>query len=402
MKKTMTIEALEKKYLIQTYSRYPLVIERGRGCWVYDTQGRRYLDMLAGIGVNMLGHAHPRIVRAIIDQCRRAIHVSNLYYHAYQGPLAAKLAKLAGLDRVFLCNSGTEAIEGALKLARAYSKGPHGEKFHVLALDNSFHGRTMGALAATGQEKYRKAFEPLLPGVEFVRFNDVGDLEAKMNQNTSALLIEPIQGEGGIFEVSREFMKAARRLADKYDAVLIFDEIQCGLGRTGRFFAYQNHGVKPGIAVVSKPLAAGLPLGAIIANEKVAAAMSAGMHGSTFGGGPLACRVALEFLDIIEQEKLLSHARRVGRYFLRRLRELKRKHSLIKEVRGRGLMLAAELAVPARPYVDRAQSAGLLINSTHDTVLRFLPPFIITEKHVDTAVGVLDRILAGGSKACLA
>ncbi len=393
------IEALEKKYLIQTYARYPLLIERGEGCWVYDSKGRRYLDLLAGIGVNMLGHAHPRIVRVIRDQCQRAIHVSNLYYHRYQAPLAARLARLAGLDRVFLSNTGTEAIEGALKLARAYShsSGPQDkgeDKFHVIALENSFHGRTMGALAVTGQAKYRTAFEPLIPGVEFVRINDIAHLEAKVSQSTSAVLIEPIQGEGGIFEATREFLETARRLADRYDAVLIFDEIQSGLGRTGRYFAYQHHGVTPDIVVVAKPLAAGLPLGAIIAREKVAAALGSGMHGTTFGGGPLACRVALEFLDVLKEEKLLARAARVGHYFYRRLEELRSKRDIIKAVRGRGLMLAMDLRVPARPFVDRALHAGLLINSTHDTVLRFLPPFILEEKQVDLAVGILDRIFA--------
>ena len=389
-----SVETLEKKHLMQTYARYPLVIERGRGCWVYDNKGRRYLDLLGGIGVNMLGHAHPRIVRVIREQCAKAIHVSNLYYHSYQGPLAARLARLSGLDRAFLCNSGTEAIEGALKLARAYNGKKAAGKFHVVALENSFHGRTMGALAATGQEKYRKVFEPLIPGVEFVRFNDVRDLEARVNESTSALLIEPIQGEGGIFEISGDFLEAARRLADQFDAVLILDEIQCGLGRTGRWFAYQNYDVKPDIVVIAKPLAAGLPLGAFLATEKVASALTAGMHGSTFGGGPLACRVALEFLNVVQEENLLAHVRRMGRYFEHGLRRLQHKYNFIKEVRARGLMLAADLTLPSRPFVDRAMSAGLLINSTHDTVLRFLPPYIIRKKQVDQALGILDGIFS--------
>ena len=389
------IEELEKKHLIQTYARYPLAIERGRGCWVYDTEGRKYLDFLSGLGVNALGHAHPRIVKVMREQARRAIHVSNLYYHAYQAPLAARLAKLAGLDRVFLCNSGTEAVEGALKLARAHCAKVQ-NKFHLVALDNSFHGRTLGALAATGQEKYRLPFRPLLPGVEFVRFNDVADLRARVNEHTAAILLEPIQGEGGIFELDLEFLRAAAQLARQYDALLILDEIQCGLGRTGDYFAFRRLGVKPDIVVAAKPLAAGLPLGAIIAREPVAAALGTGMHGSTFGGGPLACRVALEFLDILEQEKLLKNVRRVGAYFQRRLRQLQRRFPFIKAVRGRGLMLAADLDFDARPIVNEAMQAGLLVNSTHDTVLRFLPPYIIGEEHVDRALGILERILSKG------
>ena len=390
-----SIEELEKQHLIQTYARYPLAIERGRGCWVYDSEGRKYLDFLSGLGVNALGHAHPRIVKVMREQARRAIHVSNLYYHAYQAPLAARLAKLAGLDRVFLCNSGTEAIEGALKLARAHCAKVQ-DKFHLVALDNSFHGRTMGALAATGQQKYRLPFRPLLPGVDFVRFNDVADLRARVNEHTAAILLEPIQGEGGIFELDLEFLRAAEQLARKYDALLILDEIQCGLGRTGDYFAFRRSGVKPDIVVAAKPLAAGLPLGAVIAREPVAAALGTGMHGSTFGGGPLACRVALEFLDILEQEKLLHNVRRVGAYLQRRLRQLQHRFPFIKAVRGRGLMLAADLDFDARPIVNEAMQAGLLVNSTHDTVLRFLPPYIIGKEHVDRALAILERIFAEG------
>ncbi len=391
--KAPPVQELENKYLVQTYARYPLVIDRGRGCWVYDPDGRRYLDFVSGLGVAALGHAHPRILKVIREQAGRAIHVSNLYYHAYQGRLAARLAKLTGLDRVFLCNSGTEAVEGALKLARAHSTKPE-DKFHLVALENSFHGRTMGALAATWPEKYRLPFRPLLPGVSFVRFNDVADLRAQVNEHTSAILLEPIQGEGGIFEVSGEFLRAAEELARKFDALLILDEIQCGLGRTGDFFVYRRFRVKPDIVVTAKPLAAGLPLGAIIAREPVAAALGAGMHGTTFGGGPLACRVALEFLDILEQEKLLENVRRVGAYFQRRLCEMQRRFPFIKAVRGRGLMLAIDLEFAARPIVLEAIQAGLLVNNTHETVLRFLPPYIIGEEHVDRALRILERIFA--------
>mgnify|MGYP001055836766 CR=1 FL=1 len=391
----LEIQEREKQYLMQTYARYPLLIARGRGCWVYDVAGRRYLDFVSGIGVNALGHAHPRIVKAIREQAGRAIHVSNLYYHPYQGQLAQRLARLAGLDRVFLANSGTEAVEGALKMARLVSDQAK-DKFHVVALENSFHGRTMGALAATGQQKYRLPFQPLVPGVDFVRFNDVADLRARVNGHTSAILLEPIQGEGGIFELSAEFLQAAEQLARQFDALLILDEVQCGLGRTGQPFAFQAAGIVPDIVVIAKPLGAGLPLAAIIAREPVASALAAGMHGSTFGGGLLACRAALEFLDILEQDNLLDNVRRVGGYFRERLCQLQRRFPFIREVRGRGLMLAADLEFPARPVVLEALKHGLLINSTHETVLRFLPPYIVREQHVEGAVRILKRIFLDG------
>jgi acetylornithine/N-succinyldiaminopimelate aminotransferase len=393
--KELEIQELEKNYLIQTYARYPLVIQRGRGCWVYDMGGRKYLDFVGGLAVNALGHAHPRIVKVIREQAARALHVSNLYYHPYQGPLAQRLARLSGLDRAFFCNSGTEAIEAALKLARAYSGKPQ-EKFHVVALENSFHGRTMGALAATHTEKYRVPFQPLIPGVDFARFNDVESLRACVNERTSALLLEPIQGEGGVYELSAEFLREAEELARRFDALLIVDEIQCGLGRTGDWFAFQRAGIKPDVVVVAKPMAAGLPLGAVLAREHVAAAFSAGMHGTTFGGGPLACRVALEFLDVVEQNNLLEHVNTVGDYFHRSLMELKHHFPFVSDVRGRGLMLAIELEFPTRSIVLEALQAGLLVNSTHDTALRFLPPFIATEQDVDHAVRILHRILASG------
>ena len=385
-------QALEKKHLLQNYARYPLVLTKGHGVWLYNDRGRKYLDLLGGIGVNMLGHAHPRIMKVIKEQAARAMHVSNLYYHPYQGELAARLAQLSGLDRAFICNSGTEAWEAALKLARLYGGRISRDKYHFVSLDNSFHGRTMGAVATTGQEKYRRPYEPNVPGVDFVAFNDVNGLRWRVTEKTCAICVEVIQGEGGITEVKTEFLKAARELADRHDALLILDEIQCGLGRTGRWFGYQNHGVKPDIITLAKPLAAGFPLGAMVASEKAAAAMTPGMHGTTFGGGPLGCRLALEFLDVMKQENLLSHIEKVGGYFHQQLEKLKEKYPVIKEVRGRGLMLAAELAVPGRPYVDAGHASGLLFNCTHDTVLRFLPPYIIKKAEVDRAIAGLDRI----------
>ncbi len=386
--------ALEKKHLIQTYARFPLVIERGKGCWVWDAKGNKYLDFVAGLGVNALGHSHPRILKALRGQAGRLIHVSNLYYHPYQGPLAAALAKVTGLDRVFFCNSGTEAVEGAIKLARARAIRLGKDKFEVVALENSFHGRTIGALSATGQPKYRRDFEPLVPGFRFVRLNDVADLSAKITRNTCAVLVEPVQGEGGIFELSREFLQAARALTRRHDALLICDEIQCGLGRTGRYLAAQSCGVKPDLVLLAKPLAGGLPLGAFLATEQVAPFLAAGMHGSTFGGGPLACCVALEFLAVLKEEKILSNVRRVGQYFRKRLLAFKKKHPFIREVRGKGLMLAVDLDRPSRPFVEQALGRGLIVNSTHDTVIRFLPPLIVGTREVDRACDILDALFA--------
>ncbi len=388
------VREIEKKFLMQTYARFPLILERGKGCWVWDTKGKKYLDFVSGLGVNALGHSHPRILKALREQAGKVIHVSNLYYHSYQGPLAAALAKITGMDRVFFCNSGTEAVEGAIKLARLYASRQGKKKFEVVALKNSFHGRTFGALSATGQEKYRKEFEPLVPGFRFARFNDVGHLEACITENTCAVLVEPIQGEGGIFEMSREFMEAAASLARRNHAVLICDEIQCGLGRTGDYLASHAYRLRPDILLLAKPLGGGLPLGAFLAREEIGALFQPGMHGSTFGGGPLACRVALEFLAVLEKEKVLKNVRKTGEYFRRRLLELAAKYPFIREVRGRGLMLAIDLTIPSRPFVQMAMDRGFIINSTHDTVLRFLPPLIVEKKHVDSLCKALDEIFA--------
>ncbi len=389
----------ERQYLVQSYARYPLALARGKGVFVYDVDGRRYLDLVGGLGVNALGHAHPRIVKAIREQAARAIHFSNLYYNEFQGLLAKKLTEVSGLQRAFFSNSGTEAIEGAIKLARAAGHAAAGEaKCKLVALDGSFHGRTFGALSLTGQEKYRKSFEPLLEGVRFVQLNDVADLNSAIDDNTCAIVIEPIQGEGGIRECSREFLQAARAAADRHHAVLIFDEIQCGLGRTGSYFSYQQMGVVPDVVAMAKPIAAGLPLGAFVAREEVATAMSPGKHGTTFGGGPLACRVALEYFAILEDEHLLDHVAKVGEYMNHEFRLLQEKFAVIRELRGRGCIQAIELDIPARPFVDAGMAEGVLFNSTQDVVLRFLPPFLLEEKHVDKAVRVLKKLLRQAKK----
>ena len=383
---------LEKEYLLQNYARYPLALARGKGCWVYDLEGRRYLDLMAGIGVNALGHAHPRITKVIRQQAGLMIHSSNLYYHEYQGPLAKRLAQISGLQRAFFANTGTEAVEGALKMVHAHGRAIHADKFEIISLDNSFHGRTLGALSVTGQAKYRTDFEPLIPGVKFVPKNDVAALEAAFNDRTAGIILEMIQGEGGINPLTAEFGANARELATRHDALLVADETQCGVGRPGVHFAYQlfQPAILPDVVVAAKPLACGLPLGFILANEKAAAAIKPGMHGTTFGGGPLACRVSLEFLDILDG--LLPAIQRVGGYFKDSLETLARKHSFVKEVRGCGLMLGVELAIPGKQFVLDAMAEGMLINCTHDTVLRFLPPYIITEKEVDRAVRVLSKL----------
>jgi len=389
-----TVVELERQYLLQNYSRYPLILHRGKGAHVYDTDGRRYLDFITGIGVNALGHAHPRIVKVIREQAALLIHSSNLYYHEYQGPLANKLAETSGLQRTFFTNSGTEAMEGALKMIRAHGNHAGSGKHEILSVENSFHGRTLGALSVTGQAKYRIDFEPLLPGVRLVPPNDVAALAAAFSESTAGMVLEPIQGEGGIFPISPEYQHKARELADRYNALLVFDEIQCGMGRTGTYFAYQHTAppILPDVLVTAKPLACGLPLGAIVANEKAAAAIAPGMHGSTFGGGALACRVALEFFDILEG--LLPSIQQTGAYFQVKLNELARKHSFIKEVRAYGLMIGVDMEIPGKQMVLDAMAEGLLINCTHNTVLRFLPPYIVTGREINRAVKILGKVFS--------
>lgn len=390
---------LERAYLLQNYARYPLVLKRGKGCWLYDLEGKRYLDLITGIGVNSLGYAHPRITRVLREQAGLLIHSSNLYYHEYQGRLARILADTSGLQRVFFCNSGTEAMEGAIKMIRSHGRRIYHEKYEIVALENSFHGRTMGALSLTGQPKYRQDFEPLMPGVRFVHVGDEAALEAAVGERTAGIVVETIQGEGGICPIAPAWLRKARALADRYNALLVFDEIQCGIGRPGVHFAYQLHQphILPDIVTLAKPIACGLPLGAIVSNEKAASAIAPGMHGTTFGGGALACRVAIEFYDILED--LFPQMRRVSAYFFDRLRDLQRKHSFIKEVRGFGLMIGVETEFPCKHFVTEGFKEGLLFNVTHDTVLRMLPPYIITEKEVDKAIRGLDRVFKKGKPA---
>ncbi|HET8825950.1 MAG TPA: aspartate aminotransferase family protein [Terriglobales bacterium] len=392
----------EKNLLLPTYDRQKVLFTRGKGVYLWDAKGKRYLDFLSGIGVNALGHAHPAVLKVIKDQAGKLIHTSNLFYHPYQSELAKRLTKMSGMDRAFFCNSGTEAWEGALKLARAYARANnsngHKAKWRLLALENSFHGRTFGALSTTGQAKYRDPFAPLVPGVDFVGFNDVDDLKRQFDGSVCAVCVETIQGEGGINLVTQEFLQTARELTEKSDALLLLDEIQCGLGRTGKYFAYQNYGIQPDIVTVAKPLAAGLPLGALLTTNRVATAMQPGLHGTTFGGGPLACAVAIEVLK--QMDKLKGNVAKVGGYFLQGLQNLQSKHASVKSVRGIGMMLAIELdsADLAKGVLANLLTNGILINRTHDTVLRFLPPYIIEKKHVDEVLEALDQALTAASK----
>jgi acetylornithine/N-succinyldiaminopimelate aminotransferase len=394
------LKAAEAKLLLGTYERNPLLFVRGEGVHLIDEKGDRYLDLLSGIGVNALGYAHPAIEKAIAEQSRKLIHISNLYFHEGQAAVALRLTEATGMDRAFFCNSGTEAIEAALKLARAYGKLRRSEGGHLgtkfLALEHSFHGRTMGSVAVTAKDKYREPFAPVMPDVEFVRLNDVEDLQAKFSSDVCAVLIETVQGEGGVRPLTNEFLLKARELTRSTGALLIADEIQCGLGRTGKFCGYQHYGIQPDVTTLAKPLAGGIPMGAMLCTEEAARAIQAGMHGTTFGGGPLACAVALAVMETIDSEHLLDHVTVIGTYFREKLEQLAKKHPAIVEVRGLGLMVAAELdsADLARQAVQEMLQRRILINRTSDTVLRFLPPYILERKHVDEALAALDQILS--------
>jgi acetylornithine/N-succinyldiaminopimelate aminotransferase len=398
LSKLEQIRAVEEKLLLSTYERNAILFVGGQGVHLVDEQGERYLDLLTGIGVNALGYGHPAIEDAIARQSRALIHTSNLFFHEGQAELALRLTERTGMDRVFFANSGTEAWEGALKLARAHSGLLRSEGKDIgtrfLALEQSFHGRTFGSVSTTYKAKYREPFGPVVPGVDFVRFNDVTDLRAKFSNEVCAILVESIQGEGGIRPLTHEFFAEARALASSTGALLVVDEIQAGMGRTGKWCGYQHYGIQPDVTTLAKPLAGGIPLGAILCNEEAARAIHTGMHGTTFGGGPLACAVAIAVIGAIEKEGLLENANQVGNYFQAQLRDLAKLHEAIVDVRGKGLMLAAELdsADLAKLTVAEMLKRRIVINCTSDTVLRFLPPFILKKEHVDTAIAALDEI----------
>ncbi len=394
------LQAAESKLLVQTYERYPLLFVSGKGVYLNDEQGNQYLDLLSGIGVCALGYNHPAVTQAIAKQSAELLHTSNLFYHRGTTELAIRLTEITGMDRVFFCNSGTEAWEAALKLARAHagrlrSEGKHlGTKF--LALEHSFHGRTMGSVATTHKLKYRAPFAPVMPDVEFVAFNDVAALRAAFSTEVCAIVLETVQGEGGINPVSEEFLSVARELCVSTGALLILDEIQSGMGRTGKWCAYQHYGVQPDVTTLAKPMAGGIPIGAMLCTEEAARAFTPGMHGTTFGGNPLACAVANAVIDEIKQAGLLDHIISTGDYFRSQLLELQAKYPAIVAVRGLGLMIGVELDSDelAKSILAGMMSRRILINRTHETVLRFLPPFLITREHVDQTIIALNELLA--------
>ncbi|MBI5528093.1 MAG: aspartate aminotransferase family protein [Deltaproteobacteria bacterium] len=418
---------LDRDHVFATYDRAPVVFIRGDGVWLFDADGKRYLDLLSGIAVNALGHNHPRVVAAISEQAGKVLHVSNLFHNEHQAALAERLCAATGMSRAFFCNSGAEAIEAAIKVARRrtflansgtlvgeggrreiHSPGAsggiggeversvprHNARHEIVALEGSFHGRTLGALSVTGQAKYRDPFEPLIPGIRFVRPNDIEAISSAVGERTCAVIVEPILGEGGVRVLDHAFLGAAREACDKCGALLIFDEVQCGLGRTGAFLASQASGVRPDLVALAKPLGLGIPMGALLGSEATRDAFTAGTHGSTFGGGPLACRVSIEFLEIIGEERLLERVRTLGARFAGRLREIQARNPLVKEVRGAGLMLGMELSVSGRPIVKAMLERGFVINCAGENVLRFLPPYIIGEIELDSAAAALGDALS--------
>ena len=396
-----SVVELEKEHLFQTYGRQPVVLVRGEGCEVFDAEGKAYLDFVSGIGVNALGHGHPRILRAICDQVGKLVHCSNLYYHPYQAPLAVRLTKLAGLDRAYFCNSGAEAVETALKVVKGHGRAQSPAKHEIIALNGSFAGRTLGAISVTGQPNYRQPFEPLIPGVKFIDPNDGKALEEAVSERTAGIIMEPILGEGGIEEIDRDFAAKAVSLAKQHNALVVFDEIQSGLGRTGEYFAFQHwnksgaaEAIRPDLVLIAKPLGAGLPIGCVLATDSAAAVLGRGMHGSTFGGNALACRLALEFLDILDE--ILPAVRSTGEYFAGRLAALTSKYEFVDAVRGRGLMLGLNLTVPGAWAVPALLEKGFLINCTAGTVLRFLPPYVIAPKQIDQLIEALDAVFERG------
>ncbi len=384
---------LEQDHLVQSYKRPPFVLTHGKGVKLYDSDGKAYIDWVAGIAVNALGYADPGLSHALQEAAGGLIHTSNLYYTAPQAELAALLVEKSFADRVFLSNSGTEANEGAIKFARKVAKDSgQPDKTKIVAFSHAFHGRTMGSLALTPKEKYQAPFQPLLPDVEIVEFNDIAAAESAIDDRTCAVFIEPVQGEGGIHAASTEFLQALRRLCDQHNALLIFDEIQCGLGRTGTLWAYEHSGVTPDIMTLAKPLAGGLPAGAILTTEKVASHIHPGDHGTTFGGGTFVTSVACYVVDRISQPEFLAHVTEVGSYLMDRLSEIN--SPLIVEVRGRGLMIGLELSVDVSPVIEAGYEHGLLMVNAGTNIIRFVPPLIVDKPQVDELVDALTAILA--------
>ncbi len=396
--------ARKGQHLLPIYPRYPVTFETGAGVFLYDDKGRAYLDLVSGLGVNAMGHAHPRLVPIFREQASRLVHLSNHYDNRHTTAFADRLCELTGMAGVFFSTGGTEAVEGAMKLARlAAWDGFGGRKHAFVSLNGSYHGRTFGSLSVTGQERYREGFAPGLPDIRFVERNDIAGLRAAMNDEVCAILIEPLQGEGGIWECTPEYLAEARRLADDHHALLIYDEIQCGLGRTGDWFAYETAGVRPDVLVIGKPMGGGLPLSAFLVTEELFHVFHLSQHGSTLGGGPLACRLGLEFLSIMEGENMLHRIHQTGNYLHEQLLMLTKELPVATAVRGRGLLQGLEMSIPGRPLAEAALQRGLLLNVTQGNIFRFLPPYILEREHVDQAITILHELLSIASdaeKAC--
>jgi acetylornithine/N-succinyldiaminopimelate aminotransferase len=391
-------ELLEKegRYFFHTYKRLHLDIVRGEGVYLIDREGKRYLDFFGGLAVNALGYGHPAVLAAIHAQVDRYLHLSNYYLQEPQILLAERLIRTTGYAKIFLSNSGTEAMEGAIKLARKWGKPQH--KTTLLSLTNSFHGRTMGALTLTQRPKYREGYDPMLPNIGHVGFNDVAALTRSVDASTLGIVLEFIQGEGGIFPVSREFAEALQELRLKYQFLIIADEIQCGIGRTGTFFGFEHSGIHPDIVVIAKAIGGGLPLGAILGNTRVADTFGVGEHGTTFGGNPVACAAGIALMEQVVDGKLMEQAGRTGEYLLQAFRAMQEElPGVIKEVRGRGCMIGVDLSREGQPIVDELQRRGILVNCTNTTVLRMLPPYIVTREECDRVVASLRELLTGAS-----
>ena len=390
---TEELRAAAAKYLMQTYTRQPISIVRGRGSKVYDLEGREYLDFVGGIAVNVLGHGHPDLVQAIQRQAAQLIHTSNLYYTEPQVHLAKTLVEHSFADRVFFCNSGAEANEAAIKLARRYAHSKYGaDRFEIITMKNSFHGRTLATVTATGQDKVQQGFEPLMPGFGYALFNDFATIEALTNERTAGVMLEPVQGEGGVYVADRDYLKRLREFCTKRDILLIFDEVQTGMGRTGTLFAYQQLGVTPDIMTLAKGLAGGVPIGACLAKESVASAFAPGAHASTFGGNPLACAAALAVCRVLLEGSVLDHGKRMGEYLAKGLADCKDRFRVVRDVRGIGLLQGMELTIDAKTVVADCLARGVLINAAGERVLRFVPPLIITQREIDKLLETLATI----------
>ena len=384
----------EEQQLFQLYNRFPLVLDHGEGVYLYDTGGKKYLDFAAGIAVMSLGYQNKELEESLTEQIKKLCHTSNLFYHENGGAAAEALNRVSGMDHVFFTNSGTEAIEGALKTARKYAALKGNGRFEIIAMEDSFHGRSMGALSVTGTAAYRESFEPLIPGVRFARFNDLDSVKANITDKTCAILLEPLQGEGGIHPAMQEFMEGIRALCDEQDILMIYDEIQCGMGRTGSMFAWQEYGVRPDILTMAKAIGNGIPVGAFAVTEQVAAhSMKPGDHGTTYGGNPLACMAVKKVVEIFEKEKIVEHVRKIAPYLTKRLDELVEEMDCVTERRGKGLIQGIVVKKPAGEVINRAIEEGLLIISAKGNVLRFVPPLIIEKEHIDEMIEKLKRAL---------